>query len=162
MSLLATILLSACGSAAETTSTAAAPSSDLTRPDNQTTQSPETGAPRQATKTKPDATPRAKPEPQRSSLPASQPAKGCPPGMSAQLCRKFANAKIRQAESPPQQTGEGKRCPDSLSKAECRALVSNAKTGTPKSGSSSPTECPPALSATQCAELEERYEEATK
>jgi hypothetical protein len=169
VSLLAAVLLSACGgSAAETTSTAATPPSDLVRPHNQTAESPKAQAPRQTAKTspeqtkKPDTTPQAKPEPRRSSAPVSQPVKGCPPGLSDQVCRETANAKIRQEESPPHQSTEGKRCPDSLNKAECQALVSDSKTEAPKPESSSPTECPPALSAAQCAELEGHYTEATK
>jgi hypothetical protein len=166
VSLLAAVLLSACGGAAETTSTAAAPSGDLAKPHEQTAESTKNRGPRQKTSAKqtkkPDITPQAKPEPQRSSAPANQPIKGCPPGMSDQVCRETASAKIRQEESPPHQTTDEKRCPDSLSKAECQALVSSSKTEAPKPESSSPTECPPALSTTQCGELEERYAEATK
>jgi len=79
------------------------------------------------------------------STPESQPAKGCPPGLSDQVCRETANAKIGQEDSPHQATEE-RKCPASLSKAECQALVSSPKTEAPKPESSSPTGCPPALS----------------
>lgn len=170
-SLLIAVLLSACGgSAAETTQPPVSSSDNLAKPHGRAVEGSAKRTPRQAEKagtkgaTGSGLTSQTKPESQRSSpTPANQPpTRGCPPGMSDRICRETAAAKTRQEESPPHQASEKKRCPDSLSKAECQGLVSNSKTGEPKPESSSPAECPPALSTEQCAELEERYEEATR
>jgi hypothetical protein len=166
-SLLAALLLSACGgNDAETTATAPSPSGDQAKPHDQAAGNPAGRSPRGEPQISPEqakkpavAPPTTQEEEQPSADHASHSVRGCPPGLSDRGCREVASANTRQERTPPQTT-EAERCPDSLSRAECQALVSAPNTGAPEPGS--PTECPPALSATQCAELEERYAAATK
>jgi hypothetical protein len=163
--LIAAVLLSACGAASETGSTTASPGGEPVRPHGLTTENPG-GQVGQKPKSSPDQTelanpnPQPKPAQQQSSAPDKQSVPGCPPGLSDQLCKETANAKSRQEKSPAH-VGEEKRCPASLSRAECLALGSDPTTKAPMP-ESAPGECPPALTAAQCAELEARYPEATK
>lgn len=168
--LLAAVLLSACGgTASETGSTAPSASREPVEPRGLTAENSGTpGGPGvgQKPKSSPDQpkqtdpNPQPRPAQQQSSAPGKRRIPGCPPGLSDQVCRETADAKSRQEESPPQ-ASEKKRCPASLSRAECQALASDPTTKAPMA-ESAPGECPPALTAAQCAELEARDAEATK
>lgn len=173
--LAAAMLLSACGSGGDGVDSTAAPSAaETTAPrqpgavdtapvpdsDKQGDAKPKPG---QAEQQPVDRRPQPKKAQPRSEADAESTIPGCPPGLSDRVCRETASAKAAQ-ESAPAQTG-GRKCPDSLSREECQAVASEPKAEAPKSepqAQPAPAACPPALSASQCAELEARYAEAAK